>query len=140
MDDAAARDDIIDVLNRMASILDAREWDRLGEVFAEDAVAYRDQNVGLQAIEQGIRASLGGCGPSQHLLGNYQIRVEGDRATSVTKIRVLHVGRGERAHLTYECLGDYHDDHVRTADGWRIARRRFDAYIKLGDPSVLQPG
>ena len=134
------RQAIVDLLNRFAAVLDGRRWDRLGEVFTDESVAYRGESVGLHDIEQEIRSHLGGCGPSQHLLGNYQVRVDGDRATSVTKARVLHQGLGERSDLTFECLGDYHDDHVRTPSGWRIARRRFEVHLALGDPSVLQPG
>jgi SnoaL-like protein len=137
---SADREAIIAVLDAMAAILDGRAWDRLGEVFTPDAVAYRGQNRGLAAIERGIRDQLGGCGPSQHLLGNYQVTVDGDRAVSVTKVRVMHQGAGDRSHLTYECLGNYHDEHVRTVDGWRISRRRLDVTMQFGDRSVLGPG
>jgi hypothetical protein len=139
-DDLAAREAIIAVLDRLAAILDARDWACLGEVFTSGAVAYGRQSTGLAAIERHLRAHLGGCGPSQHLLGNYQIAVDGDRATSVTKVRVLHQGQGGRAHLTFECLGDYHDEHLLTPGGWRITRRRLDVHIAIGDRTVLRPG
>jgi len=95
---------------------------------------------GRTAIVGSIRSFLGGCGPSQHLLGNYQISIDGDHAESSTKARVLHVGAGERADLTpYEAIGTYHDRHLRTADGWRIIHRHFEVDIAIGDINILQP-
>jgi hypothetical protein len=86
-----------------------------------------------------LRALLGGCGPSQHLLGNYQVDVDGDRARSVCRIRVYHQGAGARAHLAFEVFGEYHDTWVRTPDGWRMTGRRMDTSIVRGDVEVLQP-
>ena len=87
-----------------------------------------------------LTPELDGCGPSQHLLGNHQISIDGDQAESSTKARVLHVGAGDRADLTpYEAIGVYHDQHLRTADGWRIIRRHFDVQISIGDINILQP-
>jgi hypothetical protein len=57
------------------------------------------------------------------------------------KARVIHVGSGDRARLTpYEAIGTYRDEHVRTAEGWRIIKRHFDVRIALGDIGVLHPG
>jgi 3-phenylpropionate/cinnamic acid dioxygenase small subunit len=138
--DTNDRGAIVDLLVSLAAILDERRWDDLGLAFTEDAVAYRDGNTGLEAIERGIRSNLGGCGPSQHLLGNHRVEVVGDTARAVTAVRVLHQGDGDRAAATFECLGDYHDELVRTAAGWRISHRRFDVRMALGDRAVLRPG
>lgn len=133
------RQAIVDALVRFAWLLDHRAWDRVGEVLAHDATAYGE--TGIDAIVTGsLRANLGGCGPSQHLLGNVQVEVEGDRASSITYARVFHQGAGERSALTWECMGEYHDRWSRTADGWRIVERRFDVTVTSGDMSVLQPG
>ena len=129
---------VVDALVRCAAAFDGRDWAALDEVFTADAVAYGAS--GREAVVATVRSFLGGCGPSQHLLGNHRVTVTGDRARSVTKARVLHVGAGARAALTYECCGDYLDDLVRTPGGWRIANREFDVTISLGDMSVLQPG
>jgi len=135
------RQAIVDVLNTYATCLDTRDWSGLDNVFHPEAVGvYGVTLTGRVAIIESIRSFLGGCGPSQHLLGNYQIVVEGDAAESSTKARVLHVGAGERADLTpYEAIGVYHDRHVRTSEGWRIIHRHFDVHISLGDINVLQP-
>lgn len=130
---------IVDALNLLSRLFDARAWDRIGEVMAPDVVAYDCHGLD-SVITDSLRAHLGGCGPSQHLLGNHEVVVDGDRATSITKARVYHQGLGERSSRSFECLGDYHDTWARTGDGWRMVTRRFDVHVMLGDFSVLQPG
>jgi hypothetical protein len=133
------RHQIIEALNLLAFLLDHREWDRLDEVMTADVEAYDE--VGLDAVVANkLRALLGGCGPSQHLLGNYQVAPDGDRATSVCRIRVYHQGAGARSDLFFEVFGEYHDTWVRTAAGWRMAGRRMATTIVRGDIETLQPG
>jgi hypothetical protein len=135
------RQAIVDVLNAYATCLDTRDWLGLNNVFHRQATGiYATTLAGRAAIVDSIRSFLGGCGPSQHLLGNYQISIDGDHAESATKARVLHVGAGERAGLVpYEAIGVYRDRHLRTADGWRIIHRHFDVDISIGDITILQP-
>lgn len=132
---------ISDVLNAYAECLDARYWSGLNDVFHPHATGtYGVELNGRDEIVDCIRSFLGGCGPSQHLLGNHRIAIAGDHAESSTKARVIHVGLGERAHLTpYEAIGVYRDRHVRTAEGWRIIERHFDVHISIGDINILQP-
>jgi uncharacterized protein (TIGR02246 family) len=139
--DCGDRHAIIAVLNRYATCLDTRDWSGLDEVFHPDATAYYGARLeGRAAIVASIRGFLGGCGPSQHMLGNYQIRVTGDQAATATKARVIHVGAGQHAGLTpYEAIGVYLDQLVRTPDGWRITHREFAVDISIGDMGVLQP-
>jgi hypothetical protein len=139
--DCVERQAIIAVLNSYAHCLDARDWPGLDEVFHPDATAvYGRRLESRSAIVDSIRGFLGGCGPSQHLLGNYEIHVDGDNAEAVTKARVIHVGAGPRAGLTsYEAIGVYRDRLVRTPGGWRITHRTFDVQISIGDIAVLQP-
>jgi 3-phenylpropionate/cinnamic acid dioxygenase small subunit len=130
---------IVGQLNRLAELFDARRWDALGEVIAEDAVCYGQRGIPA-LIENNLRVYLGGCGPSQHLLGNYAIEVDGEAATSAVKIRAFHVGRGERAQQSFESIGVYRDRWRRTAAGWRMVERVFDVHVNFGEWSVLQPG
>jgi hypothetical protein len=130
---------IIARLDLFAYLLDHREWLRVGEVLAPDAFAYGESGVD-DIVNRSLRRHLGGCGPTQHLLGNYRVQVTGDAATSVTYARVMHQGKGARAHLTWECLGEYRDAWRRTSAGWRMVRRDFQVRVALGDMDVLQPG
>lgn len=93
---------------------------------------------GRHDIVRSITDLLGGCGPSQHLLGNYQVLVNGDAARSTCRIRVFHVGAGPKAALEpFECFGEYRDLLVRSAAGWRITHRQMVTTILRGDYAVL---
>jgi hypothetical protein len=132
---------IMDVLTTYALACDTRQWDLFDRVFTEDLVAEvgTQSSVGRQARVDGIRSNLGGCGPTQHLLGNFRIDVLGDEATCSTSVRALHIGAGERSHLTYEICATYHDRLRRTPEGWRIHHRRMEIPISMGTMEVLQP-
>src|SRR3954465_1984668 len=85
------------VLRTYARACDQRRWDLFEEVFTPDAVTEAGgvRLEGRQARIDSIRSNLGGCGPTQHLLGNQRIDVDGDEATSSVYVRALHVGAGE---------------------------------------------
>ena len=133
---------IIAVLNRYADACDRRDWGLLERVFTPDVTG--DYGPGHQradraAIVASIQSNLGGCGPTQHLLGNYDVAIDGDRATTSCRVRAYHCGTGNEAGLFYECFGRYEDELLRTAEGWRITRRRMRVDIELGTRAVLKP-
>jgi hypothetical protein len=141
MSEADDRFEIIGVLDRYAECLDARDWKGLADVFTEDA----DVDFGLwrsgtlDEVRSRIGSFLNGCGPSQHLLGNYRIELDGDRATSKCYCRVMHFGKGEHEGKTYEAYLEYADELVRTAAGWRSHKRVATASMQQGDASLLGP-
>ncbi len=140
------REAIVEVVNRYGYHLDERDWPQLDTVFSADAVGnYGGPGSpfveGREALVAMIRSFLDGCGPSQHLLGNHVVEVDGDEAVARCKARVYHFGAGERAALTpYECFGVYRDRLRRTPEGWRIVERVFDVYHAVGDIEILQAG
>ncbi len=142
MSEAEDRFSVIATLDRYAECLDTRDWDRLAEVFTEgvdmDFVTWRQQ--GLSQVTATIRSYLDGCGPSQHLLGNYRIELDGDEASSRCYCRVMHMGKGEQVGKSYETWIEYTDELIRTANGWRIRKRVAQPQMDQGDPSVLGPG
>ena len=132
---------IIAALDRYAECLDTRDWPGLAEVFTDEV----EMDFGLwgatslDEVRTRIRSFLGGCGPSQHLLGNYRIELDGDRASSKCYCRVMHMGKGEHEGKTYETWIEYEDEWVRTGEGWRSARRVSHVQMQDGDPSLLGP-
>ena len=132
---------VIETLDRYAVALDTRDWSLLDRVFTPDAIgdygeyrcASRDEIRGL------VLRMLGGCGPTQHMLGVYRIEISGDEATSTCKIRAHHVGRGAEAQLEYECFGEYRDALVRTPEGWRIRHRAMRVTHETGTRAILKP-
>jgi hypothetical protein len=131
--------DITTALNRLSAAFDRRDWAAVRRLMADDVVAYGQHGVEA-VIDDSLRRHLGGCGPTQHLLGNYDVEVDGDLARSVTQARVFHQGAGIRAELWWECLGEYRDTWARTEAGWRMTSRLFEVRIARGDIEVLQPG
>ena len=133
---------IIATLDRYSECLDTRDWARLDEVFTEDVdmdfEAWHER--GLAKVTKIIRSYLDGCGPSQHLLGNYRIELDGDRASSRCYCRVMHQGKGEHQGKRYETWIEYADWLIRTDAGWRSEKRVARAQMHEGDPSLLGPG
>ena len=132
---------VIETLDRYAVALDARDWALLDRVFTADATAdYGDYRcTGRAQIRKLVERMLGGCGPTQHMLGVYRIELSGDEASSTCAIRAHHVGRGDQAQLVYECFGEYSDRLVRTSDGWRIRHRAMRITHETGTRAILKP-
>jgi hypothetical protein len=123
--------------------LDDRDWGRLRTCFTADAIGDYDPSApkfeGYDAIENLCRTALGPLDASQHLLGNYEIEIEGDVARSRCYLRAQHVKRGcEGGHL-FEVAGYYRDEWVRREDGWRISRRQIVVTWQSGNPRVIAP-
>lgn len=131
------RDEVVDALARFAAATDQRDWAAIRGLLAPDAVAYGRS--GPDAIVAVMAAHLGGCGPTQHLLGNHRVTIDGHRARSLSYARVHHVGAGPMEGSFFECLGEYDDRWELGPEGWRITRRVFDMQIRLGDFGVLRP-
>ena len=138
---AQDRAEVFDVLNRYAEAADRRDWPLYDQVFTSDATADYGMSklTGRQAIVNLIRKNLGGCGPTQHLLGNHTAEIDGDEARASCRVRAFHRGAGDHSADTYEILGTYHHELVRTADGWRTRQLRMDIAAELGTRDVLQP-
>ena len=130
---------IVALLDRYAEALDSRRWELLEQVFAPDV----DFDFGewrarsLPEAVATIRSYLDGCGPSQHLLGNYRVEVEGDRARSRVYVRASHTGVGRAAGLCYEMAGEYADELRRTPQGWRSVARTARVFFELGSREAL---
>jgi len=130
------------VLVRYARACDERRWDLLDDVFTDDVVwaMGADEVAGRSSRAASMRSNLDGCGPTQHLVGNFAIDVRGDEATCHSYVRAFHIGAGERSHLTWELFGNYHDRLRRLPAGWRIHHRSMEVRFELGSRTVLGPG
>jgi ketosteroid isomerase-like protein len=128
--------EIQQVINLYASAIDKHQWSALDGVFTDDAVAnFIGIGVfeGRQAIADLIASVLTQCSATQHLLGNINIVVSGDTATATCYLSALHVGLGDYAAETLTVWGEYSDELVRTANGWRIAHRTLTSQHATGD-------
>lgn len=129
------------VVDRYATALDRRDWDLLEQVFTRDVVFDSGEWVAksLDEYVANVKTYLGGCGPTQHLLGNHRIELDGDRATCACYVRAFHLDRDRGADLTYDMGGEYRDRLERTPDGWRIVHRTLEVLYEVGSREVLRP-
>lgn len=128
---------VLEALHRLQTAIDARDWEAIRGTFLPDATGYGSK--GADAIVATMQAHFGGCGPTQHLLGNEFVECTGDGAIVHAAARVYHVGAGSKHGSFFECMGDYTDHWLATPDGWRLRRRHFEMRIMHGDFGVLKP-
>lgn len=142
LDTLLAERAIARALHRFARAMDERDWSALERVLRADATADLGTGPlrGRDAIVAQMRSFLDACGPTQHLLGNLLVEVEGQRATSRCYVSDLHVGSGTRAQQTFSTLGEYHDVWRREGDDWWMIERKKLTRAMLGSLEVLGPG
>lgn len=137
-----AEREIARAIHRFARAMDERDWAALDGVLIEEATA--DMGMGLvsgrAAIVAFMRSFLDDCGPTQHLIGNLLVEVDGERATSRCYVSDMHKGLGEKAQLTFSTLGEYHDSWVRRGGRWWMSHRHKLNRAQLGSIEVLGPG
>lgn len=134
---------ILNTLSEFSRVVDRNEWDRVGEVFAEDIrFNYGDgrEQQGLEALLDQFRAFHDRCSAMQHLIGSVQLELDGDSAITRAYVQARHQGKGEYAQSFYDTHGEYTDQWARRAGGWRIVRRDARWVLSMGEPGVLFDG
>lgn len=125
MDDRVA---LRELAERYALAVDRRDGAALASLFAEDGELHIPRppesldpvivTKGREAIESGIKV-MGRFDATMHAVVGQVVDVDRDRATGVVSCLAHHVRRG--TDLVWFLR--YHDDYVRTSDGWRFVRR-----------------
>lgn len=139
MSKADDRAEITEALDRYAEALDLRRWELLETVFTPEIAFDSGEWVvrGRDELVAQIRTYLDGCGPTQHLLGNYRVTLDGGRARTRVYVRAFHACRDRSDPRTYEMGGEYADELHRTPIGWRSVRRSLRVFFELGSRDVL---
>jgi hypothetical protein len=109
-----------------SSAIDQRRFGDLDHVFTPDAyIDYREMG-GIDGPYPQVKAWLAETLPNfpaySHLLGNFDVRIDGDTAKSRTLCFNPMVLGGEKNNIMF-CGLWYDDEFVRTDDGWRMTRR-----------------
>jgi len=118
--------DITEVLVRYATGIDRRDWSLFRTAFSSDCVLdYGDIGTwhGVDAVTEFMNQAHAMAGYTLHRLTNHAITVDGDSATARTYVDGLIMAADSTSGVN--AIGFYDDELVRTADGWRIIRRRF---------------
>ena len=133
------REEIVALLIRYARAIDTNDWKLLRTCFADDATSdYGDIGSWLGAGDRVMfmEEAHAGMGPTQHLLSNFQIEVNGDQASSLTYVHAVTV-LASHPDDWIDTIGTY-EDHLRLgADGWCIAQRTFRTTRTLLSPSLM---
>ncbi|BBY79227.1 nuclear transport factor 2 family protein [Mycolicibacterium pulveris] len=109
-----------------STAIDQRKFDDLDQVFTADAyIDYRAMG-GIDGHYPQVKAWLAEVLPNfpayAHLLGNFDVRIAGDTASSRTLCFNPMVMGGEQNQVLF-CGLWYDDEFVRTPEGWRMSRR-----------------
>jgi 3-phenylpropionate/cinnamic acid dioxygenase small subunit len=122
------REDISELLVRYATGIDRRDWALFRTVFTEDCeLDYGEIGswTGVDEVTEFMEKVHAMAGHTLHRLSNQAITVNGETAVARTYVDALIMATDNQTGVNG--IGFYDDDIVRTADGWRIARRRFTA-------------
>jgi uncharacterized protein (TIGR02246 family) len=124
MDDAAQIQQLINAYHEAGSVGD---YERMIATFAPDGIweftESGRQFVGMAAIRDAVAAFTGPLEYVAQINAPAVIAVDGDTATARSSIR--ESGKFADRDEGVEAYGVYHDTLVRTAQGWRFARRAF---------------
>jgi hypothetical protein len=120
------RFEIHQLLIDYSTAIDQRRFDDLDRVFTEDAyIDYREMG-GIDGRFPEVKAWLAQVLPNfpayAHMLGNFDVRIDGDTASSRTILFNPMVLGGDRNQILF-CGLWYEDKFIRTPAGWRMSRR-----------------
>jgi hypothetical protein len=108
-----------------STAIDNRRFDDLDRVFTPDAHIDYTELGGIVGSYPDVKAWLAEVLPNFpayfHMLGNFDIRIDGDTASSRTILfNPMKLGDDDQVMF---CGLWYDDEFIRTADGWRMTRR-----------------
>lgn len=136
---------ISELLCSFARALDTRDYAVYVDNYADGGVLELPDPVQPGATivlrkEQMLAAvpkSLGRYRATHHISANHQIRVDGDRASSVSYLQAVHVREVPTDH--WSAGGWYECDYVRTGAGWKFMRVKLSAVWMSGTPGPIRP-
>ncbi len=120
------RMEIQQLLVDYSTAIDQRRFDDLDAVFTPEAyIDYRAMG-GIDGQYPEVKVWLAEVLPNfpaySHMVGNFDIRISGDTATSRTILFNPMVLGAEKKQIMF-CGLWYDDELIRTSDGWRLTRR-----------------
>jgi hypothetical protein len=126
LEEISDRFEIQQLLIDYSTAIDKRQFDDLDRVFTPDAyIDYRAMG-GIDGRFPEVKAWLAQVLPNfpayAHMVGNFDVRIDGDSASSRTFCFNPMVLGGEQNQILY-CGLWYEDEFIRTTDGWRMSRR-----------------
>lgn len=137
------RVEIQDLIARYANAIDDQDWDALDRVFTPDAVVDYTELGGAKGNREETKRYLAEAMPNfsafQHLSATTRLELDGDRAKARTILFNPMAMQHEGEERVFFIGLWYHDDFVRTPEGWRIAHRREQKCWSYNAPTGLLP-
>ena len=136
--------EIQDMLYEYANIIDKQEFDRLRDIFSEDAhIDYSAFGGAVGNREEIIKflneAMVDVFSNTQHLNANIQIKVEGDNATGrVMCFNPMEMNIPDNGTHVFMLGLWYVDKYVRTEKGWRIKERMEEKSWAFNLPEFME--
>jgi ketosteroid isomerase-like protein len=139
------RFEIQDLITDYADAIDQCDIDRLDTIFSADAfidyTAVGGEKGDLAQIKKFLKASLPLFKNSQHLISNFQFRISGDTATGkVMCFNPMQLDSEKQGHPVMFLGLWYHDEYVRTTEGWRISQRVEQKSYHFNTPRSVNAG
>ena len=130
--------EIQSLLTSYCTSIDSKQYDGLDSVFISDAFIDYTSAGGIKGhfpeVKAWLEEVLGLFSMTQHAVTNFDIRVDGDKATSrCIFYNPMGLNTPEGKMPMFFVGGYYNDELVRTADGWRITERIEDSSWNYGD-------
>jgi hypothetical protein len=140
------RREVTSLLDRYAAAIDAKDFAALDRVFTPDAhldySSVGGEKGPFPEVRDWLARVLAGVPLLHHYVSNVIVALDGDQAT--TRCNLFNpMGAPEGDGVFVRVVGGrYHDRHVRTPDGWRIADRRLEHLwsAPLGTATFAAPG
>lgn len=124
---------IRNLLLRYATGIDTRDWPLFRTCFAQDCEAdYGNFGRwrGPREIAEYMEASHRNLGPTLHRITNIVVENCNDEVVARSYVDAVLTDPAQNG-ATHHAAGYYDDCLVRTAEGWRISRRKF-TMVKVG--------
>ncbi len=126
------RTEIVDVVTRVATLADARDWSALRSLFADEVEldhtsldGGEPETLRSDDLVEVWRKTFSGFDATQHVLGNHLARVSGDEATCTAYVRASHYLVNYQGGDVWTLGGRYDYGLARTSRSWKIAKSKL---------------
>ena len=122
------REAIIKTIQSYAFGVDFRDWDLFGSIFTDpfdvDLTSLGLKNPAIRVAEwvDIVRSGLSGYKGTQHLLSNFRINLDDDRASTIVYFQATHYLPNDQGDNHNTLAGYYNHTLTRTAQGWKIRK------------------
>jgi hypothetical protein len=134
------RDDVVELMVRYGAGIDRKDWALFRRCFTTDVHAVYEgfgEFHGYEALEAFVRPSVEPLDATQHLLTNFLVQLDGDKATFQCYVQAQHIRNAAAGGHFFTIGGPYDNRALRTAEGWRMDRFHFKVAWTSGNPAVL---